>query len=1249
MERSKLKISILVGLAAVLIIWRVGFYPPVPQQPKKPGETKVAIEPVKLDEVHTPSDANETKVAFDINEPGRLTDANEPRTLAAVGEPKKSVEPNEPMEFLNLKNVEMKAIIEKLADWTGKVIIPTDESMKQRVTIYAPDKLPRNKALAKIYSALRVKGYVVEQTDDTIYLKPVAEQKLGEVPTVLADYPLAKLENKDQVVQKFFKLKNYSPSQMGEIIVPLIGEYGYVSADESTSSLLVIDTVANLLRISQIIEQFDAVKAEQTVTEIFEVYHGDPADIVELLQTLLSEGDTLSRARGQQGRDRGPWPPSSRPNIPSGASSKQPGSKAAMATSITVGTSQAPIVLIPEPKHNWIIAKASPENMKVIGEWIKKLDRSVTTLLVDYPLASIENKNQVVQKFFRLENYSPQQMSEVIEPLLSESGYISAEESTRSLLVIDTVENLMRIETIIAQFDVPEAEQTVTDIFEIYHGDPSEIVQLLRMLLSAEGTGGTGLGRSISSSRSIGSSRSSRSSRSSSYGRSSSFGRSDTSLSPSRSASRTGTSSVVVGTSQFPIVLIPEPKRKWIIARASAEDMKRIGEWIEKLDKEEPVKQEYETVAIGYADVSEVADRLNEALQQMPGSELQASVLIQPLVQARQIVIFGRADMREMVKKLIAEVDIPAGMFETRVFKLKYADPDEVKENIEGLYEQQAGNIFRSTSGFSRSYSSRTVETQETVKVISFTTMQQVTVIASPENMLKIAEQIAEWDVPLDVAKVKPRIIELRNSDPIEMADLLTTLFSEETGKGMSLYDILFGTGAEQKQKIVGPLYGQLTFEDVPGTKKIIVISKIPEAYDVIEQLVEDLDKQEMGEIPKVVTLKYAKPEDLAERLNAMFCEPGTSAAIVRSATGLSEYSMEESSTSSTSSSDQSSTSGTTSQSQYTPWWSGAGARSSIDEEMPISNVIGRIRFVPEPRIKAILVLAPPEFMPEIEKLIGELDIPGKQVMVKAIIVEVDHSSMTSLGVQLAPTSSAGLAFGTLDENTATIVNALKYLETYGSLTLTATTDITAMIDFLVKKTNAKILNQQTLWTEDNEEASFFKGDKVAFMTSVQAATGVAGATQNLEFQRVGMTLAVRPSITPESNVEMIINIIISQLTADEENGQPVRTEMETKTNMIIKDGQTIMLGGILFQEDRVVQRKVPLFGDVPVAGGLFRHDETTAINNEMLVFITPYVIGEPGTVLPETIQEMERPKEKLRDIRGQLETTMQKLEQELP
>lgn len=99
---------------------------------------------------------------------------------------------------------------------------------------------------------------------------------------------------------------------------------------------------------------------------------------------------------------------------------------------------------------------------------------------------------------------------------------------------------------------------------------------------------------------------------------------------------------------------------------------------------------------------------------------------------------------------------------------------------------------------------------------------------------------------------------------------------------------------------------------------------------------------------------------------------------------------------------------------------------------------------------------------------------------------------------------------------------------------------------------------------------------------------------------------------------------------------------------MIVQDGQTIMLGGILFQKDSVIKRKVPLLGDIPLAGGLFRHTETLLANNELIVFITPYVIDEPGEMLPETTEEIEAPKRKLDSIRGDLKDRVEKLKEEL-
>jgi general secretion pathway protein D len=548
-----------------------------------------------------------------------------------------------------------------------------------------------------------------------------------------------------------------------------------------------------------------------------------------------------------------------------------------------------------------------------------------------------------------------------------------------------------------------------------------------------------------------------------------------------------------------------------------------------------------------------------------------------------------------------------------------------------------------------RPYGARGGLSPDTVKTMSHVSLKQVTVIASPENMKKIAEQIVQWDVAIDVSEVKPRIIELYNSQPAQMVTLLKTLFSQDMNSRYSIFDYLFGSSSQDKRRIVGPLYGQLTFEQVTGAKKLIVISNIPGAYDVVEELIRELDSREAAEVPKVIRLNYANPEKLAERLNAMFNEAGTSVAIRLSDRGLSNYSMDEGSTTTGGGAANRSGGGSqneTAGGEYRPWWT--TGRRTVDE-LPISNIIGRVRFIPESHSRSILVLSPPEFLESIEGMITELDVPGKQVMLKAIIMQVDHQNMTSLGVQL---SSDPTRWETLDnENAIVAKTALTRLEQHGSLVISPQTgiatgdgsaaqinvSISALIDFLVRELDAKILNQQTLWTKDNEEAQFFKGQRVGFQTRVSISDTGGRATSDFEYEKVGMTLRARPSITPERNVDMIINVILSQLTSEVINSQRVRTELDTTTNMIVQDGQTLMLGGMLFQEDSRIKRKIPLLGDLPLLGGLFRHNQNTAANSELLIFVTPHVIDAPNDMQPTIRKELDDARQKLRDIQKQL------------
>ena len=127
----------------------------------------------------------------------------------------------------------------------------------------------------------------------------------------------------------------------------------------------------------------------------------------------------------------------------------------------------------------------------------------------------------------------------------------------------------------------------------------------------------------------------------------------------------------------------------------------------------------------------------------------------------------------------------------------------------------------------------------------------------------------------------------------------------------------------------------------------------------------------------------------------------------------------------------------------------------------------------------------------------------------------------------------------------------------------------------------------------------------------------------------------------------MIVNVNISQLTSDIINSQPVRSKMQTTTNMIVENGQTLLLGGILFQKDSLIRTKVPGLGDVPLLGGLFRHKGIVKTNSEMFVFITPRVIDENMKNIPEaTKAAIEGPNEKLDKIIEDLDTALEGLDQ---
>lgn len=721
----------------------------------------------------------------------------------------------------------------------------------------------------------------------------------------------------------------------------------------------------------------------------------------------------------------------------------------------------------------------------------------------------------------------------------------------------------------------------------------------------------------------------------------------------------TGGTSSIISTADSPIILIPVPQQNWIVARAPAEILKQIQDWIIKLDIKDATELEYEAFSVNYVDVDEVASRLNEVLSESTtGTDIIRNVLVQPLVQTRQVLVFGKKEYRDLIKKLINEIDLPSNQLEKKTFNLKYADPDEIKEKLDELFSSTGST----TTGTTSTRNVRTVSSYgstsgasslsaDTIIVTAYNPLRQITVQASLDNMEKIMEQIELWDVAIDPNKIRPRIYELKNVDPVQMTELLTTLFSG-SGTGSTggtnantraLLSATYGTTATDAEKIIGPLYGKLTFADVPGTKKIIVISNIAEAYEVVENLIREIDSEELPVIPVKIELKYADAEDLSVRLNSIFAEAGQSTSIPMSEQGLSiESAMDYATTASTETGD------------YTPPWTSGG--TGTDDEAETSALFGKVRFMPEPNTKSILMLSPEQYVDPLTKLIALLDVSGKQVLIETAIMEIEKSMLSSLGIEF--TSGATGSPGTYGITTNAVYSlGQDPTGVFGDFAnIIAQPDFqmgdlnaNILVDFLVNEGNGRILNRQKLWTKDNKEASFFKGQTIPIKTGSTTTTNQSGdpvIQDDYEQQAVGMEVRVRPQITPENNVNMIVNVNYSQLAGrDEVSDISITSDMTTTTTMIVQNGDTLILGGILFETDQIDTSKIPLLGDIPIIGMAFRHDEVSKSTNELMIFLTPHVIDKA----PEKLNDLiEKTKDVINDPKVKFDTMVEELQKSI-
>lgn len=609
--------------------------------------------------------------------------------------------------------------------------------------------------------------------------------------------------------------------------------------------------------------------------------------------------------------------------------------------------------------------------------------------------------------------------------------------------------------------------------------------------------------------------------------------------------------------------------------------------------------------------------------------------------ESNQISVMGNIALLQRIESQVNALDRPAaGALQTETFRLRYADANSIKTNIDELFGQSDNAANRNDPNRFQPWMRNQQNNDEgastnVIKVTSNTSQNSITVAADGVILSQIRELIAsQWDQPLPEAAIVPRIYELKHSDPVKVAALLTGLFgTSSTGTGTTnrpannqgQNNQINQNNAPEAGQGAGRLAGQFTFQPIADAGRLVVIAKSPDNLAVIDKIIEGLDMPQTVGLPEVLELKHANAEDLAEQLNALLAQEGTLASIRRAESGLSDNGSTGASPFASTTTDQNGNTDTTTPETLSFWWQ--RARTPTDRRNS-SNLIGLIRIVPVWRQNAVLVIAPPEYKSSVSKLVDQLDRPGRQVLISAIVAEVSREDALSLGLRWGNQALSGTNNGenAISLGTSASGQSNNFASSlFDSSLLTMNTNVNALLQALSQKTQVSILSEPKIFTSDNQEAEFFDGQDIPFVTDSQT-NQQGNLVQSFDYRAVGIQLRARPRITIKGDVDLRVNLELSSIVPGQTLfGGFVVDRRETTTQLVVGNGQTVVISGILREEVSNIVRKVPLLGDIPLLGEIFKSRDVTKTNTELLVFITPVVVNNSEENVPANERFIDR------------------------
>ena len=290
----------------------------------------------------------------------------------------------------------------------------------------------------------------------------------------------------------------------------------------------------------------------------------------------------------------------------------------------------------------------------------------------------------------------------------------------------------------------------------------------------------------------------------------------------------------------------------------------------------------------------------------------------------------------------------------------------------------------------------------------------------------------------------------------------------------------------------------------------------------------------------------------------------------------------------------------------------------------------------------AVVITAPPDLIRSLRSVIAQLDIRRAQVLVEAVIAEISAEKTAELGVQWIADGNSVIGFTNLGSGNASLANIVGLAAALDTDSTTTTAipaadripqglhmavgDFSgdnrfgALISALAKDADTNVLSTPTVVTLDNEEAEIIVGQNVPFVTGnyttntgSSTTSSVGNPFQTIQRDDVGIKLKVKPQINEGNAVKLEIAQEVSSVvpSANAATQGPTTNKRSIKTRVLVENGQVLVLGGLIDENLNENAQKVPLLGDIPLLGNLFRYRGTTKLKRNLMVFLHPVILRD--------------------------------------